>query len=1288
MGGGGVRCLLFDPESGRVHGASRPCPPVVVQGGAGLQVELDTGLVIDRMGEAVRAALAEAGAGPDDVVAVAATATRHAMVLVDSSGEVLLAASNRDARAALEAMELGEQHGAELLGVTGHWPTAIQPGPRLLQLLKAQPALIEQTAHVLSASDWLGFWMTGNAGYEASQASETLLFSLNQRGWCADWIARLGLPRDIFPDPLDAGSQLGELGPLAAEKLGLAEGTTVAVGAADSQSALLAAACVEAGELCAVTGSSLPVQLVMDVPVTDPDGALWTSHHAVPGLWVLESNGGPIGESLEWAARLLFADSPRPVERLFAEAAASVAGARGMLSSLGAHLIDWKSPGLPVGELLLSHLVGVPGDDPRRDVARALVEGMACGVRANAERVCDLSHNQPELLRVAGGMLRSSLWPELLAQVTDLPVHAASACESGAMGAALCAGAGVGVFADLAETAQAAPLAATVVAESADVATMLQVYGRWKGRAEQRPAADGDAVGALTTAMLEAGEAAGVAREKKLTPSLLVTAQFDEVSLARLARLGELEYSDFRSSMRLLTGAALVDALGDHDVFVTEVDLVDAAVLRDTPGLRVVVSCRNDPVNIDLDACSAFGVPVLNAPGRNAVAVADLAVLFMLSLARRSAAGGDFLRQPGSVAGDMGRMGQAFSLFRGAELWNLTVGLVGLGAVGREVARRLRGFGCRLLVSDPAVDAREAARHDAELLGLDELLERSDVVSLHAAVNDQTRGMINAERLAAMKPGAMLINTARAALVDEEALVEALRDGRLGGAGLDVFAEEPPASDHPLLAMDNVIATPHLGGNTAEIAVHQGRIIADELELMAAGGVPRHCLNPEVLADFDWSADRREPGDEEIAGLLAKAGPAVSDLQREKPGVDDVAADDAAVEDAAVEEDDKAADLSAVAADLREGMSRQLEAWGRAVSASEELAAEAENNQVTMQFELHDLSLTFYLQLTANGASAGLGAIAGGADVCLSMGAAIFDGMFGGELNAMEAAMDGRLSFIGDAGKAMTLQHLEPLLAVTYKAAREEVGDLGDLSALAALTTVEDGRSPGNGTAGPGDGGRAGSSDGDEAATALCEVVDELYASGLITATGGNVTTRVTAGADELWITPSQSFKGKLDLSQLVRIDLDGDPVVSGARSPSSERLMHAVVYRVKPEVEAVIHCHAPNATVLANSGLPFVPVSTEAAFFGEIPRVPFIMPGTVELADAVGEAMKDSWAVMLVNHGLLVAGRSLRRAADMASVIERSCEVILGSHAVGKPPPVLPDDVLEKLRNIGDMIA
>jgi ribulose-5-phosphate 4-epimerase/fuculose-1-phosphate aldolase len=129
-------------------------------------------------------------------------------------------------------------------------------------------------------------------------------------------------------------------------------------------------------------------------------------------------------------------------------------------------------------------------------------------------------------------------------------------------------------------------------------------------------------------------------------------------------------------------------------------------------------------------------------------------------------------------------------------------------------------------------------------------------------------------------------------------------------------------------------------------------------------------------------------------------------------------------------------------------------------------------------------------------------------------------------------------------------------------------------------------------------------------------------------------------------------------------------------------------IYHAKPAAEAVIHCHAAHATILANADLPFLPISTEAAFFADIPRVPFIMPGTVELAEAVGSAIGDGWAVLMKNHGLIVAGRSLRAAADMAEVIERSAEVMLGCYAVGKEPPVLPADIIATLRKMGDMVA
>jgi autoinducer 2 (AI-2) kinase len=199
--------------------------------------------------------------------------------------------------------------------------------------------------------------------------------------------------------------------------------------------------------------------------------------------------------------------------------------------------------------------------------------------------------------------------------------------------------------------------------------------------------------------------------------------------------------------------------------------------------------------------------------------------------------------------------------------------------------------------------------------------------------------------------------------------------------------------------------------------------------------------------------------------------------------------------------------------------------------------------------------------------------------------------------------------------------------------------------------------------------------------------VNELYAARLITATGGNASVR-SETPGEVWITPSQLFKGDLRVEILVRVGMDGRALDAGARSPSSEAAMHTAVLEAKPEAQAVIHCHAPNATVLVNSDLPFLPISTEAAFFSKVGRIPFVMPGTRDLAEIVVEAMGDGWAVLMQNHGLLVAGRSLRRAADMAEIIEQTAEVILGCHAVGKEPPVLPVETVEMLAKMGDLMA
>jgi len=204
----------------------------------------------------------------------------------------------------------------------------------------------------------------------------------------------------------------------------------------------------------------------------------------------------------------------------------------------------------------------------------------------------------------------------------------------------------------------------------------------------------------------------------------------------------------------------------------------------------------------------------------------------------------------------------------------------------------------------------------------------------------------------------------------------------------------------------------------------------------------------------------------------------------------------------------------------------------------------------------------------------------------------------------------------------------------------------------------------------------------------MCRIIDELYRQQLITSTGGNVSARSADEPDRAFITPSASFKGQLSPETLVPIDLDGRPLVSGPAKPSSEVPIHVAILRARPDVQAVVHCHAPRATTLVNADLPFLPISTESAFLARIGRIPFVVPGTPALADAIVGALGDGWAVLMQNHGLIVAARSLRRAADITQIVERTCDVILGCYAVGRPPPTLPPDLVAELSAKADLMA
>lgn len=1046
IGGGGARALLLDPTSGANWCAERAWQSCPAAGTGGIGYDIDLDALWEALCAATADVLAQAGVDAGRVGGIAATAMRFSMVVIDADGNALLAVPNRDARAAGEAFGLGLENAEGLAASSGVWPTPVSWAPRLLWLREKRSEAFERASTVFSLSDWLAWRLSGVRASEPTQAGGSLLLDLETRRWSETWIDRLELPRALFPEIHEPGSVLGELQAEAAAAFGLRAGVPIAAGLGDSQAALLGAGVLAPGQAAVVGGTTVPVMQVLEAPRVQPEGRLWVAPHCTRTAWVVESNAGPVGDSLAWNAGLFFGDAPDPLARLFGEAQRAEPGASGAMSTLGGQIMNARELGLPVGFLCLSHFAR-PADPRREDLARSLAEGAAFSIRANLEQASAHAGHAPKALRLCAGLSRSSFFGALLADVTGLPVEATASSHSSAIGAALCAAVGAGFHADLEEAAKnAAPVGTVHTPGEASGEIYPALYEAWCRAYEAEGEARRVAGGSILPWALRAAEAtAAAAGGERPQPRILCCADLDEAARVRLSGLGEFEYASFREKHRLLTGASLVEALEGVEVLLTEIDLVDAASLAKCPELRVVAACRGDAVNVDVEACTAHGIPVLYAPGRNADAVADLTLSFLLMLARKLPAANAFLRQPEMQAGDMGKMGQAFSTFRGNELGGRCVGLVGLGAVGRAVAKRLAGFGARVLAADPFAHAEQAACAGVELVTLDELLAESDFVSLHAAVTAETRGMLGAAEFERMKEGACLINTARAALVDEDALCDALTRGHLGGAALDTFAVEPPGSDHPLLQLDHVIATPHLGGNTVEVGGHQGRIVAEALEALLAGKRPRAILNPQVLESFDWSAGRPVLDSATLAELALRPPPAVSDLQRDSRKKSQTHS-----QPAAAFAEPTAAELSGaggIAQATRDALAAIIDAFLSAMCRDEEVERFAADQDLAMHFNLHDTDLEFWFALRTGEVTGARGAPTEQAEVNLSLSADTLDGMLTGRLNAMESAMQGDISFTGDAGKAMTLQQLQPHLRRLYSATREELGAPGDLIA-------------------------------------------------------------------------------------------------------------------------------------------------------------------------------------------------------------------------------------------------
>jgi len=294
------------------------------------------------------------------------------------------------------------------------------------------------------------------------------------------------------------------------------------------------------------------------------------------------------------------------------------------------------------------------------------------------------------------------------------------------------------------------------------------------------------------------------------------------------------------------------------DLLIVGYETVTARVIQSAGRLRLIACGRGNPVNVDREAASARRIPILYAPGRNAEAAAEFTLGLILDCARNISRGDRALRAGKYTGPEREEFSSAdpgqdiiwdidgsspYRVFEGQELRGRILGLIGLGYVASQVARLAQAFGMRVLAYNFGQDHERAGATGVTLAGLDELLSQSDFISVHCKLSPESRGLIDRRAFTLMKPGAYLINTARAAIVDQGALLDALQAGRIAGAALDVFWYEPLPANHPLLALDNVILTPHLAGAAADVPERHSRMIVDDVLAWLDGKQPKHIFN-------------------------------------------------------------------------------------------------------------------------------------------------------------------------------------------------------------------------------------------------------------------------------------------------------------------------------------------------------------------------------------------------------------------------------------------------------------
>ncbi len=448
-GSGSVKCFIVDTKGKIISQAS---------------VEWDRNAWDTKVGwnsikRAIRKTLTYPGIEPDQVLAVSTTSMREEFVLLDKQEQEITYKIEPDIYT--HGDNLNNNFGERIYRASGHWPV---PGwmaaAKLAWLTDRHHEIINRINLFLTISDWAGYLLGGVPYTEASSACETSLFNIAKGDWCWEILTDLKLPRSIFPKVEKNGVQISQITSKAAKGTSLLEGTPVVVGGADTQCGLLGCGAINKGDVVAVGGTTTPVQMVTEKPVFDAKGRTWTNSHVAQRRWVIESNAGRTGWVYRWFRDNILCEKPsnKIYDSINTLAQTSPPGSNGVNIFFGPHVFNSGPPYLDgdrLGDIPVPPTILGSSNFKRGDLARAIIEANCFAVRANLEQLKEITGTDVKELGFCGGNSKSKLWNEIQAAVIDKPVIVPKERDASAIGVAICAAVGAGIYRNIPQATKA-----------------------------------------------------------------------------------------------------------------------------------------------------------------------------------------------------------------------------------------------------------------------------------------------------------------------------------------------------------------------------------------------------------------------------------------------------------------------------------------------------------------------------------------------------------------------------------------------------------------------------------------------------------------------------------------------------------------------------------------------------------------------------------------------------------------------------------------------------------------